>query len=44
MEIVETWCFQIWVNFGGMAELQHCLRLHLLEPKHISFENPGYLA
>ena len=21
MEIVETWYFQIWVNFGGMAEL-----------------------
>ena len=20
MEIVETWYFQIWVNFGGMAE------------------------
>ena len=19
MEIVETWYFQIWVNFGGMA-------------------------
>ena len=21
MEIVATWCFQIWVNFGGMAVL-----------------------
>ena len=21
MEIVETWYFQIWFNFGGMAEL-----------------------
>ena len=21
MEIVETWYFQIWVNFGGMADL-----------------------
>ena len=22
MEIVETWYFQIWVNFGGMADRQ----------------------
>ena len=20
MEIVETWCFQIWVNFDGMSD------------------------
>ena len=23
MEIVETWYFQKWVNFGGMAEMIH---------------------
>ena len=22
MEIVETWYFQIWVNFGGKADLR----------------------
>ena len=25
MEIVETWYFQLWVNFGGMAEIGHIL-------------------
>ena len=23
MEVVETWYFQIWINFGGMAVLSN---------------------
>ena len=30
MEIVETWYFQIWVNFGGVADR----RLANVQPKH----------
>ena len=29
MEIVETWYFQIWVNFGGMAVLMINFQLTL---------------
>ena len=28
MEIVETWYFPIWVNFGGMADLLSYLHAH----------------
>ena len=30
MEIVETWYFQIWVNFGGMADLIMLLPILLI--------------
>ena len=29
MEVMETWYFQIWVNYGGMAEYSISLRLVL---------------
>ena len=33
MEIVETWYFQIWVNFGGMADLMNA-KLGLVNLRH----------
>ena len=30
MEIAKTWYFQIWVNFGGMAEMMNGSHLHYL--------------
>ena len=34
MEIVETWCFQIWVNFEGMSDINWILYYQ----RHVSFE------
>ena len=31
MEIVETWYFQIWVNFGGMAEKLFISKILLIQ-------------